>query len=82
MMAKNDNEGLQNSKLYNGQPDLFEYYLELVIRFAQDFDPTETLMAIAKDGDRIEVVAPDWARSGGTFWVAVDASGEWAPVER
>ena len=34
------------------------------------------------DGDRIEVVAPEWARSGGTFWVAVDASGEWAPVER
>ena len=34
------------------------------------------------DGDRIEVVAPEWARSGGTFWVAVDASGEWAPVRR
>ena len=34
------------------------------------------------DGDRLEVVAPTWARSGGTFWVAVDESGEWAPVER
>lgn len=61
MMVKGDNEGLQASKLYNEQPDLFNYYLELVIRFNQDFDPTETLMAIAKDGERIESIlnAPD-----------------------
>lgn len=61
MMVKGDNEGLQASKLYNEQSDLFNYYLELVIRFNQDFDPTETLMAIAKDPERIEAIlsAPD-----------------------
>ena len=61
MMVKGDNEGLQRSKLYNEQADLFNYYLELVIRFNQDFDPTETLMAIAKDPERIEAIlaAPD-----------------------
>ena len=61
MMVKGDNEGLQASKLYNEQSDLFNYYLELVIRFNQDFYPTETLMAIAKDPERIEAIlsAPD-----------------------
>lgn len=61
MMVKGDNDGLAASKLYNEQADLFNYYLELVIRFNQDFDPTETLMAIAKDGERIEAIlnAPD-----------------------
>ena len=34
MMVKGDNEGLQNSRLYNEQSELFNYYLELIVRFS------------------------------------------------
>ena len=40
----------------------------------------EMISAETPDGDRIEVEVPEWAESGGSFWVAYnELDGEWAP---
>lgn len=44
MMVKGDQEGLSDNKLYIQQQDLFNYYLQCIIEFSQQYDPTETLM--------------------------------------
>lgn len=61
MMVKGDQEALSESKLYCGNQDLFNYYLQCIIEFCQQFDPTETLMIIANDPVRREFIhsAPD-----------------------
>ena len=40
---------------------MFNYYLQYVIEFCQEFDPTETLMMIANDPDKRLAIfsAPD-----------------------
>lgn len=61
MMVKGDQDGLRNSDLYMEQQDIFNYYLQCIIEFSQQFDPTETLMIIANDQERSEIIhnAPD-----------------------
>lgn len=61
MMVKGDQEGLVESKLYMENQDIFNYYLQCIIEFSQQFDPTETLMIIANDPERREFIhaAPD-----------------------
>ena len=49
MMVKGDQEGLRNNELYLESQDLFNYYLQCIIEFSQQFDPTDTLMQIASD---------------------------------
>lgn len=61
MMVKGDQEGLSESKLYVESQEIFNYYLQCIIEFSQQFDPTETLMIIANDAVRREFIhsAPD-----------------------
>ena len=49
MMVKGDQDGLTNCKTYLENQDIFNYYLQCIIEFSQQFDPTETLMIIAND---------------------------------
>ena len=43
----------------------------------------ESLSTETADGDRIEVIVPEWAESGGTFWVVyLEEDGEWMPQQR
>lgn len=56
MMVKGDNEGLAASKLYCQDPEQFNYYFQSVVQFSQEFDPTDTLMQIAEDPDRIKAI--------------------------
>lgn len=60
-MVKGDQDGLSESKLYLESQDIFNYYLQCIIEFSQQFDPTETLMIIANDPIRREFIhtAPD-----------------------
>ena len=61
MMVKGDQDGVMQSKLYQENQDIFNYYLQCIIEFSQQFDPTETLMIIANDPIRREFIhtAPD-----------------------
>jgi hypothetical protein len=61
MMVKGDQEALSESKLYIESQEIFNYYLQCIIEFSQQFDPTETLMIIANDPIRREFIhtAPD-----------------------
>lgn len=61
MMVKGDQEGLAECKLYLESHEIFNYYLQCIIEFSQQFDPTETLMIIANDPERREFIhnAPD-----------------------
>lgn len=61
MMVKGDQDGLTNCKTYLENQDIFNYYLQCIIEFSQQFDPTETLMIIANDQERREHIhnAPD-----------------------
>ena len=61
MMVKGDQEALSESKLYIESQQIFNYYLQCIIQFSQQFDPTETLMIIANDPIRREFIhtAPD-----------------------
>ena len=61
MMVKGDQEGLSECKLYLESQDIFNYYLQCIIEFSQQFDPTETLMIIANDPERRDFIngAPD-----------------------
>lgn len=56
MMIKGDQEGLQNSKIYMENADIFNFYLQCIIEFSQSFDPTETLLIIANDNERREFI--------------------------
>ena len=60
-MVKGDQDGLRDSDLYMENQDIFNYYLQCIIEFSQQFDPTETLMIIANDQERRECIhgAPD-----------------------
>jgi len=60
-MVKGDQDGLKESNLYMENQDIFNYYLQCIIEFSQQFDPTETLMIIANDPERRECIhsAPD-----------------------
>ena len=49
MMVKGDQESLSKNELYLESQDLFNYYLQCIIEFSQQFDPTDTLMQIASD---------------------------------
>ena len=44
MMVKGDQDGLRNNELYLQSQDLFNYYVQCIIEFSQQYDPTETLM--------------------------------------
>ena len=44
MMVKGDQESLSKNQLYLESQDLFNYYLQCIIEFSQQFDPTDTLM--------------------------------------
>jgi hypothetical protein len=55
-MIKGDQEGLQNSKIYMENADIFNFYLQCIIEFSQSFDPTETLLIIANDNERREFI--------------------------
>lgn len=61
MMVKGDQEGLSESDLYVESQEIFNYYLQCIIEFSQQFDPTETLMIIANDPIRREFIhtSPD-----------------------
>ena len=61
MMVKGDQESLGQSLLYQESQEIFNYYLQCIIEFSQQFDPTETLMIIANDPIRREFIhtAPD-----------------------
>lgn len=61
MMVKGDQEGLSECELYLESQDIFNYYLQCIIEFSQQFDPTETLMIIANDPERRDFInsAPD-----------------------
>ena len=61
MMVKGDQDGLSESELYLDNQDIFNYYLQCIIEFSQQFDPTETLLIIANDIERRQVIhsAPD-----------------------
>ena len=61
MMVKGDQEGLQQSKLYQEQEDIFNYYLACIVEFSKEFDPTETLLDVANDPERRDIIhaAPD-----------------------
>jgi hypothetical protein len=61
MMVKGDQEGLSQSDLYLDNQDIFNHYLKCIIEFSQEFDPTETLMIIASDPDKRQLIheAPD-----------------------
>lgn len=54
MMVKGDQEGLRENQLYLESQDLFNYYLQCIIEFSQQFDPTDTLMQIASDEQKRE----------------------------
>jgi len=56
MMVKGDQEGLSESQLYLENQDIFNYYLQCIIEFSQQFDPTETLMIIANDAERRQII--------------------------
>jgi len=61
MMVKGDQEGLRENRLYLESEELFNYYLQCIIEFSQQFDPTDTLMQIASDEEKREYIhaAPD-----------------------
>ncbi len=56
MMVKGDQDGLSESQLYLENQDIFNYYLQCIIEFSQQFDPTETLMIIANDPERRMII--------------------------
>ena len=49
MMVKGDQDGLAQNQLYIESQELFNYYLQCIIEFSQQYDPTDTLMQIAAD---------------------------------
>ena len=55
-MVKGDQDSLKLSSLYLDNADIFNYYLQCIIEFSQQFDPTETLMIIANDPERREFI--------------------------
>ena len=55
-MVKGDQDGLKDSDLYMENQDMFNYYLQCIIEFSQQFDPTETLMIIANDPERRDFI--------------------------
>ena len=61
MMVKGDQEGLRENRLYMESEELFNYYLQCIIEFSQQFDPTDTLTQIAADEEKREYIhaAPD-----------------------
>lgn len=54
MMVKGDQEALSENQLYLESQELFNYYLQCIIEFSQQFDPTDTLMQIAGDDQKRE----------------------------
>ena len=56
MMVKGDQESLSQSKLYLENQEIFNHYLKCIIEFSQEFDPTETLMIIASDMEKRQLI--------------------------
>jgi len=56
MMIKDDREGLIKSELFRKYQEIFEQYINEVIMFSQEFDPTDHLMVMAQDPDKFETI--------------------------